>query len=211
MTAQRVPDDRILRWTLVALVCAVMVWSWIEPRERGTWWLESFPIFLAAPVLYLTASRFPLTRLAYLLIAVHACILLVGAHYTYEHVPLFNWARDQFHLKRNDYDRLGHVAQGFIPAVIAREIYIRQRVVKSRGWLIFIVLCTCLAISATYELVEWTAAEVMGSGADAFLGTQGDPFDTDWDMFSALCGASLSLLLMPWLHDREIARIEQTF
>lgn len=193
---------------LLGCVTAVGVWSWIGPYERSTWWLESFPIFLALPILFWTARTFPLTRLAYVLIAIHMCILLVGAHYTYERVPLFNWVRDQWHLKRNDYDRLGHLAQGFIPAVLAREIFIRRRVIKSAGWRIFLTLCVCMAVSACYELLEWASAVILGSGADAFLGTQGDPFDTDWDMFCALIGACASVLTMSKLHNRELARLE---
>jgi len=205
MTSHR---DRRLHYLLLAILAGVMIWSWIAPADRTTWWLESFPIFLALPVVFATARSFPLTRLAYVLITYHAIILLVGAHYTYEHVPLFNWVRDHFHLARNDYDRLGHLTQGFVPAIIAREILIRRRIVSSAGWVTFLVLCVCMAISACYELLEWATAEILKSGADQFLGTQGDPWDTQWDMFSCLIGATLALLLLSKLHNREIARIE---
>ncbi len=198
------PHDR--RWLgfLLAAVVAVMVWSWIGASDRITWWLESFPIFLAAPVLALTYRSFPLTRLAYTLIAVHMCILLVGAHYTYANVPLFDWIRDRFHLQRNDYDKVGHLAQGFVPAIIAREIFIRKQIVNGSWWRVFLVLSVCLAISACYELLEWFVAVLEGSGADAFLGTQGDPFDTQNDMFCALIGATAAQLLLSRLHNRQI-------
>ena len=196
-------------WPLALLGFCILfgVWSWSGAVDRLTWWLESFPAFLGVPVLLITYRRFCFTRLAYLLIALHICILLVGAHYTYAQVPLFNWVRDHFHLQRNDYDKLGHLAQGFIPAIVAREVLIRLRVVLKRGWLFFLVMCICMAISACYELVEWAATLAEGSGADAFLGTQGDPWDTQSDMFCALIGAFAAQLLLPWLHNREIARI----
>jgi putative membrane protein len=174
-----------------------------------TWWLESFPALIALPVLGITYKRFQFTRLVYVLIALHACILLVGAHYTYERVPLFNWIRDHFHLHRNDYDKLGHLAQGFVPAIIAREILIRRRVVATGWWLVFLVMCVCMAISACYELLEWGVALLEGSGADAFLATQGDPFDTQSDMFCALIGAAAALLMLTRTHDRQIARLVQ--
>jgi len=189
---------------LLAILGAVLVWSGIDAASRSTWWLEAFPVFIALPILFWTARSFPLTRLAYVLITYHAVILLVGAHYTYEHVPLFNWVRDYFHLRRNDYDRLGHLTQGFVPAIIARETLIRHRVVLSSGWLAFFVMCICMAISACYELMEWATAVMLGSGADQFLGTQGDPFDTQWDMFCCLIGPSAALLLLSKLHDTEL-------
>lgn len=192
---------------LLVIVAAVLVWSWIGAVDRMTWWLEAFPALIALPLLGITYRRFPLTRLAYLLVAVHVCILLVGAHYTYERVPLFNWLRDAMHLQRNDYDKVGHLAQGFIPAILAREVLIRQRVISNRRWLVFIVMCICMAISACYELLEWAVALLEGSNADAFLGTQGDPFDTQSDMFCALIGAGVSQLLLTKVHDREIERI----
>ncbi|MBS1814962.1 MAG: DUF2238 domain-containing protein [Acidobacteria bacterium] len=201
-------SNRTLLIALCAIVIAVIIWSWIGAFDRGTWWLESFPVFLAAPVLVATRKRFPLTPLAYTLIAIHMCILLVGGHYTYAQVPLFNWVRDHFHLERNDYDKVGHLAQGFVPAIIAREIFIRRNVVSTRWWRIFLVLSVCLAISACYELLEWFVAVLEGSGADAFLGTQGDPFDTQNDMFCALIGALFSQLLLSHWHDRQLARLK---
>jgi len=143
------------------------------------------------------------------LIAIHACILLVGGHYTYERVPLFNWLRDRLHLMRNDYDKIGHFAQGFIPAIVAREVLIRRGVVARRRWLVFIVMSICMAISACYELLEWAVALAEGRGADAFLGTQGDPWDTQTDMFCALIGAGAAQLLLARVHDRQIAKMSR--
>ena len=152
--------------------------------------------------------RFQFTSFVYLLITLHACILFVGGHYTYAEVPLFNWIRDHFHLARNDYDRVGHFAQGFVPALVAREVLLRQKIVLKRGWLFFIVLSICLAVSAAYELLEWRVAVGTGSAADAFLGTQGDPWDTQEDMATAAVGALTALLFFSRWHDRLIGRME---
>lgn len=179
--------------------------SAIGPRDRFTWWLEIGPILLAVPVLLLTARRFPLTPLAYRLLFLHALILMLGGHYTYAEVPLGFWFRDLFGLARNHYDRLGHLAQGFVPAILVREVLRRKTPVESRGWLFFLVTSVALAISAAYELVEWVAAITTGSAAMAFLGTQGDVWDTQWDMFLALCGAIAAQLFLSRRHDREIA------
>ncbi len=206
--SRQTPPDRPLHFVLLAAVVGVVVWSWIGAADRPTWWLESFPVFIALPVLLGTARRFSLTRLACVLIALHMMILLVGAHYTYEKVPPFNWLRDHFHLSRNHYDRLGHLAQGFVPAVVAREVLVRKRVVNGAGWLAFLVWCFCMAVSACYELFEGAATLVMGSGADKFQGSQGDPLDTQWDMFCALVGATVALLFLRKFHDREIQRID---
>lgn len=189
---------------LFALVCIVIVWSWIGAADRMTWWLESFPALLALPLLFATYRRFPLTPMAYTLIAIHMSILLVGGHYTYAKVPLFDWIRDRYHLQRNDYDKLGHLAQGFVPAIIAREIMLRRNVITKRGWLFFLTTCICLAISASYELLEWAVAVAQGSAADAFLGTQGDPWDTQSDMLCALIGAITAQLLLSHWHTRQI-------
>lgn len=199
-----------MAWPLGLLIAlaVVLVWSWMGAYDRMTWWLEAFPALIAVPLLMATHKRFPFTTLAYILIAVHASILLVGAHFTYERVPLFDWVRTLFHLARNDYDKIGHLAQGFVPAIVAREVLIRLRVVERRGWLPFLVMSICMAISACYELVEWGVAVVEGSGADAFLGTQGDPFDTQSDMFCALIGAAAAQILLTHLHNRQIVRLE---
>ena len=192
---------------LLAAVTLVFAWSGVGPKDRLTWLLEVFPIILAAPVILFTYKRFRFTGLAYGLMAAHAVILMVGGHYTYAEVPLFNWIRDHFGLARNHYDRLGHFAQGFVPAILAREVLIRTSPLRPGGWLTFIVLCIALAISAFYELVEWWVALLTGSAGDAFLGTQGDVWDTQWDMFFCLIGATVSLVLLSSLHDRLIAAL----
>ena len=193
---------------LVVTIVALIV-SRIGALEPGTWVLEVFPIFLAIPVLVATAKRFPLTPLAYRLLFVHALILMLGGHYTYAKVPLGFWVQDALHLGRNHYDRLGHFAQGFVPAIIAREILLRRSPLQRGKWLFFLVICICLAVSASYELIEWLAALLGGSSADAFLGTQGDVWDTQWDMFMALVGALSALVLLSRVHDRQLARIER--
>lgn len=192
---------------LLAIVVAALVVSGIGPADRGTWVLETFPVFVVAPLLWLTWSRFRLTPLAYRLIALHALILILGAHYTYAKTPLGFWLQDLFGFARNPYDRIGHLAQGFIPAIVAREILLRRSPLEPGKWLFFIVCCICLAISAFYELLEWWAAVALGEGADAFLATQGDPWDTQWDMFLALLGAIASQLGFARLHDRQLARL----
>ena len=181
--------------------------SGVAPHDRLTWLLEVAPILIAVPVLIATARRFPLTPLAYRLIFLHALILMLGGHYTYAEVPLGDWVADALGLARNPYDRLGHLAQGFVPAIVVREILIRRSPLRPGKWLAFLVVCVCLAISAAYELVEWWAALIGGESADAFLGTQGDQWDTQWDMFTALVGAVAALLLGRY-HDRKIARLE---
>ena len=192
------------RIALLAIVAAVFVWSGWAPKDRLTWVLEVFPVVIAVPLLVVTRRRFPLTNLTYALIAVHSIILMVGGRYTYAEVPLFNWIRDVLHLARNHYDRVGHLAQGFIPAIVAREILIRRSVISSRGWLFFLVTCIGLATSAVYELIEWGAAAATGEAADAFLGTQGDPWDTQKDMLLAGFGAIASQLALAKIHDRQI-------
>jgi putative membrane protein len=195
---------------LVAWVVAgiVFIWSAIRPHDYFTWVLEVFPGVIAAGILFATYRKFPLTNLLYMLIAAHACVLFVGGHYTYAEVPLFNWIRDHFRQARNNYDRVGHFMQGFVPAMVAREVLIRRKVITRRGWVPFIVLSICLAISAAYELFEWAVAVMSGSTADAFLGTQGDPWDTQKDMFTAVIGASAALLTLSRAHDHQIAEVE---
>lgn len=195
---------------LLAVGAVLLVLSGIGAHDRVTWLLEAAPILIAVPVLAATAGRFPLTPLAYRLIFVHALILMLGAHYSYAEVPLGFWIERVFGFTRNPYDRIGHFAQGFVPAVIVREILIRRSPLGSGKWLGFLVLCVCLAISAAYELVEWWVALIGGEGADGFLGTQGDQWDTQWDMFTALIGAATALLLLSRVHDRQIAILEET-
>lgn len=186
---------------------AVLLWSAIQPKDNFTWWLEVLPALLGLVVLALTYRRFRLTPLAYWLILGHCIILMVGGHYTYAEVPLFDWLRQVFSLERNNYDKLGHFAQGFVPAILAREILLRKAVVRGRGWLFYIVVSICLAISAFYELIEWWVAIFSGTSAEAFLGTQGDIWDTQSDMGFALMGAVLALVLLGRVHDRQLAAV----
>jgi putative membrane protein len=192
--------------TLLAAGAILLGLSAVLPYDMATWWMEVFPIILAVPILGATYRRFPLTPLVYALIFVHACILMLGGHYTYARVPLGLWLQNLFDLSRNPYDRIGHLAQGFIPALIAREILLRHTPLRPGRWLFFLVTCICLAISACYEFVEWWAALIGGSGATEFLGTQGDVWDTQWDMFMALIGSLLGQLLLSRLHDRQLGR-----
>jgi putative membrane protein len=194
---------------LLGVGAAALLVSGIAPHDRLTWLLEVAPILIAVPVLVATARRFPLTPLAYRLIFVHALILMLGGHYTYAEVPLGDRVADALGLARNPYDRLGHLAQGFVPAIVVREILIRRSPLRPGKWLAFLVVCVCLAISAAYELVEWWSALIGGENADAFLGTQGDQWDTQWDMFMALVGAVAALALLGRYHDRQITRLEE--
>ena len=183
---------------------AVLAWSAVHPYDYFTWFLEVVPAFLALAILIPTHHRFPLTTLLYCLVWVHAVILVVGGHYTYAREPVFNWIRDAFHLSRNYYDRVGHFAQGFVPAIVAREVLLRKRVVRGRGWLFFLVVCICLAFSALYELFEWRMAVAEGPRATDFLGTQGDVWDTQEDMATCLVGSIVSLLLLSRVHDHQL-------
>jgi putative membrane protein len=192
---------------LAVVVLIALVISGIGPYDRATWWLEVAPVLIALPLLAATWSRFPLTPLAYWLIAFHCLILILGGHYTYARVPLGFWVQDAFDLARNHYDRLGHVAQGFVPAIFVREILIRLSPLERGGWLFLIVTCICLAVSAFYEFIEWWVALIAGAGADEFLATQGDVWDTQWDMFLAFLGAIAAQLLLGRLHDRQLARL----
>ena len=186
----------------------VLAWSAWRPHDYPTWWLEVLPALIALLVLLLTRKRFPLTPLAYWLILFHALVLMVGGHYTYAEVPFGDWVAQLTGGTRNNYDKLGHFAQGFVPAIVAREILVRNRVIARRGWLSFIVVCICLAISAFYELIEWWVALLSDEAAESFLGTQGYVWDTQSDMLLALVGACLSLVLFSRLHDRQIRDVE---
>jgi len=189
---------------LLTGVAVVFVWSGWFPKDRMTWVLEVFPVIVAVPILLATRRRFPLTPLVYFLIAVHATILMVGGKYTYAEVPLFDWIRDVFHFARNHYDRVGHFAQGFVPALVAREILLRKTPLRRGGWLFFLVTCVCLAISSVYELIEWGTAAISGEAAEAFLGTQGDVWDTQKDMLFAGIGAIVGQLSLAKLQDRQL-------
>jgi putative membrane protein len=192
---------------LLALGAVALVVSGIAPYERGTWLLEVAPALITAALLVATCRRFPLTPLAYRLVFAHALILMLGGHYTYARVPLGFWLQDALDLARNHYDRLGHFAQGFVPVVVAREVLARSLPLRRARWLAFLSVCVVLAASAFYELIEWWAALLGGSAAESFLGTQGDVWDTQWDMFLCLCGALISLALWTRRHDRELAQL----
>jgi putative membrane protein len=208
ITPTNPPEDRgkLLLALLLANVAALVLSGW-QPYDRVTWLLEVLPTLVALPVLVLTRRSYPLSTLLYVLITLHAFVLAGGGAYTYARVPLGFWVEEVFGLSRNPYDKLGHVMQGFVPALIAREILLRGGHVRGRRMLAFICVCIPLAISAFYELVEWWTALALGQGADEFLGTQGDPWDTQSDMFCALVGAVTALLLLSKAHDRSLARL----
>ena len=192
----------LLAGALVALVA-----SGIAPHDRLTWVLETLPIMVGVAILLWTGRRFPLTPLLYRLLFLHALILALGGHYTYAQVPPGFWFQELFELSRNPYDRLGHIAQGFVPAILVRELLIRTSPLAGSRWLPVLTVSVCLAFSALYELIEWWSALILDESADAFLGTQGDPWDTQWDMALALAGALAALLLLSRLHDRQISRL----
>jgi putative membrane protein len=183
------------------LVLAITGW---KPYDQLTWFLEVFPVLAAIPLLWATRAGFPLTRLLYWLIAVHALILMVGGHYTYARVPLGFWVADALDLARNHYDRLGHIAQGFVPAMIAREILLRRSPLVRGKWLFYIVLSICMGISVFYEFIEWWTAVIADEASIEFLGTQGDVWDTQWDMFLCMCGAILAQLTLAGVQDRQL-------
>lgn len=196
--------NRIL-WCTVYF--AVLIWSGIQPKDYLTWLLEVAPALIGFGVLVATYNSFHLTRLTYILILIHCIILMIGGHYTYAEVPLFDWIKETFDYDRNNYDKVGHFAQGFIPAIIAREIVIRLDIIKGDVWRIFFILCFCLALSAFYELIEWWVALLSGESAEAFLGTQGYVWDTQSDMWLALLGAGISLIVLSRFHDRQLVEL----
>lgn len=198
--------SRELLW-LLGIVVAALIAAGIKPYDRVTFFLETFPVILALPILYFTRKRFPLTPLLYRLVFLHALILIVGGHYTYARVPIGDWLKEALDLSRNHYDRLGHLAQGFVPAILARELLLRTSPLKKGRWLFFLVTATCLGFSAFYELIEWWAAVIGGAEADAFLATQGDIWDTQWDMFLALIGSLSAQIFLGPIHDRQLARL----
>jgi putative membrane protein len=195
----------LLGLSLWVAVAGALVGSGIAPYDRTTWFMEVAPVLIVAPLLAATYNRFPLTDLLYVLIAVHALVLIAGGAYTYARVPAGYWIQDWLGTARNPYDKIGHFMQGFVPALAAREILLRNGFLKSRAMTGFLSVCVALAISALYELIEWWAALALGRGADDFLGTQGDPWDTQSDMFSALIGAIVAITALSRIHDRRIA------
>ena len=198
---------RKVHWALLISGAGVLVWSGIAPVDRFTWLLEVAPAVAGAAVLLATARRFRFSTLAYTLVWVHAILLMIGGHWTYAEMPLFNWLRDTLHLARNHYDRVGHLAQGFIPAILAREILLRTSPLRRGKWLFAIVLSFCLAFSALYDLLEWWTSAAVGESADQFLALQGDEWDSQWDMLLALIGAVAAQLLLARAHDRSMARL----
>jgi putative membrane protein len=193
-----------MRYIWIAVFVAVLAWSGINPHDYPTWWLEVLPALIGGAVLWYTRNTFPLTSLTYVLILIHSVILMVGGHYTYAEVPLFDWIGEMLDHTRNNYDKLGHFVQGFTPAIITREIVIRKNVFNSTRWRNFFIICFCLGFSAFYELIEWWVALLSAEAADSFLGTQGYIWDTQSDMGWALLGAILALLVLGRLHDRQL-------
>lgn len=201
--AERVP------LVLTMAVALVLVWSGIRPRDYYTWVLEVLPVLVAAPLLAWLYPRFRFTPLVYVLVALHCVVLMIGGHYTYAEEPFFNWLKEAWGLERNYYDRLGHFMQGFVPAMVAREVLIRKSPLRGSRWLPVLVVCVCLSISAAYEFVEWWTALVSKEAAESFLGTQGDVWDTQWDMFLCTVGAAISLVALSRVQDRQLASLEK--
>jgi len=198
-----------IHWVLLAIWAAVLAWSGINPHDRFTWVLEVTPAVIALVICaWLFPARFRFTTLVYVIVCVHCVVLMIGGKYTYAEMPWFSWLRDSYHLSRNYYDRVGHFMQGFSPAIIAREVLIRKEIIRgSERWLNFIVVSIVLAFSAVYEFVEWWVALLTGDSSTAFLGTQGDVWDTQWGMFTCTCGAILALLLLRGVHDRALRQL----
>ena len=197
-------NSRTMAATWMAVYVGVLAWSAINPHDYPTWFLEVFPALIGAGLLWYTRVSFPLTTMSYVLILVHCIILMVGGHYTYAEVPLGDWVRDAFELERNNYDKLGHFVQGFIPAIITREIVIRKQVFNDARWRDFFIVCFCIGFSAFYELIEWWVALLSEEAAESFLGTQGYVWDTPSDLFWALLGATLAVVLLGRWHDRQL-------
>lgn len=191
----------------IAIYLAVLVWSVINPKDMFTWFLEVVPALIVAVVLAVTYNRFRLTNLLYWVILIHCIVLMIGGHYTYAEVPMFDYLKDAFNLSRNNYDKVGHFMQGFTPALALREVMIRKNIVKRAGWRDFLIVSSCLGFSAFYELLEWWVAIAVGEGADAFLGTQGYVWDTQSDMFFALIGATIAVFVFASKHDKQLKTV----
>lgn len=196
-----------MKYLWLSIYFAVLIWSGTNPKDYFTWFLEVLPALIGLGVMIWTYKSFPLTPLVYFLILIHCVILMIGGHYTYAQVPFFDWLKESFDLTRNNYDKVGHFAQGFIPAIVAREILIRKAVISTDAWRNFFIVCFCLGVSAFYELIEWFAALLSDEAVDAFLGTQGYIWDTQSDMFWALCGAVAALLILSRYHDKELKKL----
>ena len=202
--------ERTLQASLLVIVAIALVASGLAPYDRATWWMEVAPVLIALPILIATRRRFPLTDLLAILIALHALVLILGGAYTYARVPLGFWLQDILGTARNPYDKIGHFMQGFVPALVAREILLRGAYVRGKRMAAFLCICVAMAISACYELIEWAAAVALGQGADEFLGTQGDVWDTQSDMFMALIGSTTAMALLTRWHDRQLAALGAT-
>lgn len=200
-------DRRLPLALLIFTLAACLLLGFAPKADRFTWFMENVPVLIGLPVLAATHRRFPLTNLLYVLIALHCLVLMVGGHWTYAEVPAGHWVKDWLHLARNPYDRLGHLFQGFVPVMIFREVLLRKGVLKPGVWSVVVLVFMTLGLSAAYELLEWQTAVWTGSSADAFLGTQGDPWDTQWDMACALIGASLALAALPRVQDRQMGAL----
>lgn len=200
-------SNKVLKYNLLILLLLVILWSLVGAADMFTWWMEAFPVLIVLPLLVVTREKFQLTPLVYCLISAHMVILLIGAHYTYAKVPIFDDLKDYFHWSRNHYDRLGHFVQGFVPAIVARELLLRTSTLRRGKWLVTVIILGCLGISALYELLEWGTAEWKGEAADAFLGSQGDIWDTQKDMLWALIGATTAITLLSGLHDRALRKL----
>ena len=208
MTDTQLPAGRpkALYWFLILSTLGLLL-SVIHPHDYFTWWLEVLPAIIAMVVIFITGKKFPLSELLYILILIHCFVLYLGGHYTYAEVPLFNWIRDVLHQSRNNYDKVGHFIQGFVPCIVARELLIRHKVVNKLSWLPFLCVSICLAISALYELIEAFVAILTGDSAEAFLGTQGYVWDTQSDMFLAVIGAITALIFLSRLHNRSMSKV----
>jgi putative membrane protein len=194
-------------WLLSSVLLLLLLSGLEPPAGHGIWFLETLPVMLALPLLYFSARTFPLTPLSYRLITLWCLVLIIGGHYSYSGNPLFGWLQEALDWQRNHYDRLGHFIQGFVPAILAREILLRRTPLEEGRWLFFLVSCVCLAIGASYELLEWWVAVLLQEQADVFLATQGDPWDTQWDLFMALCGAITAQLFLQRIHQHQLTRI----
>jgi putative membrane protein len=199
-----------IKYLLVGIIAACLIFSGIEPFERTTWILEVFPVLIGVPLLLWFDNKHNVTMLLFVFIILHCLVLIYGGAYSYARAPLGFWLQDLFHFSRNPYDRIGHFMQGFVPAILAREVLLRSAKIASRKYLFFLCVSVCLAFSAFYELIEWAAALILGQGADEFLGTQGDVWDTQWDMFMALVGALSALILLSRIHDKQLNKLVET-
>jgi putative membrane protein len=199
-----------LKYLQLGIIMACLIFSGIDPFERTTWILEVFPVLIGVPLLLWLDYRHKVTMLLFVLITLHCLVLMYGGAYSYARAPMGFWLQDVFNFSRNPYDRIGHFMQGFVPAILAREVLLRSAKIQSRRWLFFLCVAVCLAFSAFYELIEWAAALILGQGADEFLGTQGDQWDTQWDMFMALVGALSALLLLSRKHDKQLENLAKT-